>query len=387
MNDDPQHGVPTGSFPEVVPVLTDGPVRLRAMSEEDLPALVEQSNDPDTVEWTSVPQPYDLGSAREFLAAHASGWSDPDGTLHWAIELLPRDGAPGYPFAGIIDLRPRAKGEAWQTGFVLHPAARGRGAMSGALRLAARWAFDHGAPSLYWWAARGNFASWRVAHACGFTHHGTLPSRVHHRDLGSSDAWVASLLPDQAMMPRRAWVEPTLIEAEGLRLRPIRDDDRAVAEPHDHPAHHMPAHGIPSPQTFQDWLLRRREGMSLGRSVNWCIADATSDDPLGEVLVFVRDGSLVEGGTAELGYALRPSARGRGVAGRAARLATEHALRPVAEGGLGLRRLVAETAADNEASNAVLAGVGFTVWGRESAADAPGGSARPALHWERLAAQ
>ena len=44
-----------------------------------------------------------------------------------------------------------------------------------------------------------------------------------------------------------------------------------------------------------------------------------------------------------------------------------------------------ETAADNEASNRVLAGAGFTVWGREEAADAPDGSVGPALHWERLA--
>lgn len=178
MNDGPPHEVPAGSFPDVVPVLTDGRVRLRPMTDEDLPAVVEQSNDPETVRWTTVPQPYDLGSARDFLAVHASGWADADETLHWAIELLPHDGAPGAPFAGIIDLRPSAKGGAWETGFVLHPAARGRGAMSGALRLAAGWAFDHGCPSLYWLAERGNFASWQVAHACGFTHHGTLPRRV-----------------------------------------------------------------------------------------------------------------------------------------------------------------------------------------------------------------
>ncbi|MFJ6397015.1 GNAT family N-acetyltransferase [Janibacter terrae] len=270
-------------------------------------------------------------------------------------------------------------------GFALHPAARGRSTMSTALRTAAGWAFDHGAPSLYWFCARGNFASWRVAHACGFTHHGTLPARVALRGVGAVDAWVASLLPDQPMAPRHVWVDPPVVEADGLRLRPIRDDDRAVAEPHDHPAHHLPARGIPSPQTFDDWLLRRREGMSLGRGVTWCIADAASDDPLGEVLVFVREGTLVEGGTAELGYALRPSARGRGVAGRAARAAAALALRPVADGGLGLRRLVAETAADNEASNRVLTGAGFTQWGREEAADAPDGSQRPVLHWERLA--
>lgn len=385
MNDHALPAVPTGAFPDIVPELTTGSVRLRAMTETDLPFVVEQSNDPETVRWTTVPQPYDLGSAREFLGLHVSGWAVPEGTKHWVVELLPHDGAAGLPFAGIVDLRPGATGGAWETGFVLLPAARGRGAMSGALRLAARWAFDHGAPSLYWFAARGNFASWRVAHACGFTHQGTLPTRLADRADRVADAWAALLLPDDEMSPRHAWVEPPVVEADGLRLRPLRDDDRAIAEPHDHPAHFMPSRGIPSPETFDDWLLRRREGMSRGAGMNWCITEATVDEPLGEVLVFVRDGVLVEGGTAELGYALRPSARGRGIAGIAARLAADHALAALSSGGMGLRRLVAETAADNEASNRVLAGAGFGQWGREEAADAPDGSVGPAIHWERLA--
>lgn len=376
--------VPVGGFPEVVPDLTQGAVRLRAMTETDLPFVVEQSNDPGTVRWTTVPQPYGLEQARAFLDLHRRGWSELGGTKHWAIELLPHDGEPGLPFAGIIDLRPGAKGGAWETGFVLHPGARGRGAMSGALRMAAGWAFDHGAPSLYWWAARGNFASWRVAHACGFTHHGSLPGRVPHRALGSSDAWVASLLPEHPMTPRQPWSEPPVIEGDGLRLRPIRDDDSAMAEPHDHPAHFVPARAVPTPQTFDDWLLRRREGMSLGRGINWCIADAATDEALGEVLIFVHDAHLVVGGTAELGYAIRPTARGRGLARQAARLAADHALLPVAEGGRGLRRLLAETAADNEASNRVLREAGFTVWGREEAADAPDGGVGASIHWERL---
>lgn len=377
--------VPTGDFPAVVPVLESGSVRLRAMAEADLPAVVEQATDADTVEWTSIPRPYDLDSARGFLGLHAAGWAEETGTKHWAIEVLPHDGAGGLPFAGIIDLRPDAKGGAWETGYVLHPEARGRGVMAAALRLAAEWAFAHGAPSIYWFAARGHFASWRVAHACGFTLHSTLPDRLASRDGCRIDAWVASLSPRRPMTPQHPWIVPPEIEGEGLRLRPLRDDDTAIAEPHDHPSHHLSARAVPTPETFDDWLLRRREGMSLGRSSNWCIADAASDEPLGEVLVFVHAGHLAEGGTAELGYSVRPSARGRGVAGRAARMAAEHALRPADEGGLGLRRLVAETAADNEASNQVLRGAGFTVWGREEAADAPGGAVGPAIHWERLA--
>lgn len=385
MNEQAGPTVPSTAFPEGVPVLTSGPVRLRALTERDLPAVVEQSRDPETVRWTRVPHPYGLDDAQEFLAGHASGWATTSGTRHWAIELLPHEGAPGLPFAGLVDLRPDPHGGAWETGFVLHPAARGRGAMSGALRLAARWAFAHDAPSLYWWAERGHLASWRVAHACGFTHVGTLPARLAARDGSPLDAWCAVLRPGDDGRATTPWIDPRVIEGDGLRLRPLRDDDTAIAEPHDHPPHFVPARAVPTPQTFADWLLRRREGMATGRSVNWCIAEATTDEPLGEVLLFVQDGVLTEGGTAELGYSVRPSARGRGVAGRAARLAADLALGSVADEGLGLRRLVAETAADNAASTRVLTSAGFTPWGHEEAADAPDGSIGPATHWERLA--
>ena len=69
---------------------------------------------------------------------------------------------------------------------------------------------------------------------------------------------------------------------------------------------------------------------------------------------------------------------------RAARLAADHALAPTDAGGLGLRRLLAETASDNRASNRVLTAAGFTRWGEEAQADAPDGSVGPATHWERL---
>lgn len=386
MNDAPGTSVPAGPFPEVVPELSEGRVGLRAMTEADLPAVVEQSTDPDTVRWTTVPSPYDLETARDFLGLHATGWAEPQGRKHWAIELLPGTGRPEAPFAGIVDLRPgEAPGTAWEIGFALHPRARGCGAMSAAVRLAAAWAFEHGAPSLYWYAARGNFASRRVAWASGFTQLGTLPALVADRVEGTSDAWAAVLRPGDPMRPRGDWLVPPVVEGDVVRLRPLRDDDRAMAEPHDHPPHHAPARSIPAPETFAPWLLRRRELMAEGRGHNWCIAETATDEPLGEVLVFDRDGELGAGGTAELGYFIRPSARGHGFAERAARAASGHALRLTSEGGLGLRRLVAQTASDNVASQLVLSRCGFTRWGREDHAVEPDGSIRAQDHWERLA--
>ncbi len=375
----------TSSYPQCVPVLDDGRVRLRAMTPADLPASVEQSTDPETVRWTTVPSPYGPDDAADYLEHIGSQWEDEGGVRIFAVELAGADGEEGAPFAGLIDLRPGASPQhPWEVGFATHPAVRGRGVMTAAMRLGAAWAFEQGAPSLYWYANVGNWGSRRVAWRVGMTDHGTLPQRVPGRDGTVMDAWCASLLPGQEMSPRTPWINPPVLTDGSVRLRPWRDDDRASVEEPDHPSHHVPARALPTAQTWDAWLDRRRHAMASGSSVNWCVADAQSDVALGEVLVFVHGGTLVDGDTAELGYFLYPRARGHGVAKAAAALAAEHALTPRESGGLGLRRLVAQTAADNAASNAVLSFAGFSRWGHEAAATAPDGSVGPADHWERV---
>ncbi|GAA3619657.1 hypothetical protein GCM10022199_25200 [Marihabitans asiaticum] len=370
-------------YPDVVPRLTDGTVVLRAMTEADLPASVEQSTDPETVLWTTVPSPYSLDDAREYLDVIRRGWEE-GGDAVFALELAnPADGGDPVPFAGLLDVRRRGTAS-WEVGFATHPAARGRGVMTAALRLAAAWAFEEGAPSLYWYAGVGNWASWRVAWRVGMTWHGTLPQRIAGRDGRSEDAWCASLLPDQPMEPRTPWVVAPVLEGEQVRLRPWRDDDGEGLEPRDDPAHWIPSTG-PSMTSadFPAWLERRRSAVASGAVVDWCIADRESDRALGDLDVFVRNGTLDSSDVAEIGYQLTPSARGRGVATEAARLAVSYAVRRVDDGGLGIRRLVAETAADNEASNTVLRRAGFVVWGREHSVDRlPDGSYADALYWE-----
>lgn len=364
------------SYPDIVPRLTDGRVILRAMARDDLPAVVEQSVDPVTVRWTTVPSPYDLDSARDFFGIIRQGWEE-DGDAIFVIE------APGARFAGILDVRRRGAAS-WEVGFATHPAARGRGLMTAALRLAATWAFEQGAPSVYWYAEVGNWASWRVAWKIGMTWHGTLPQCLPGRDGRTEDAWCASLLPGQPMEPRTPWVVGPVLEGEQIRLRPWREDDGEALEPRDDPAHWIPSRGpAMTPADFPAWLERRRGAIASGAVVDWCIADRENDRALGDVDVFVRTGTLDSSDVAEIGYQLTPSARGRGVATEAARLAVAHARRPVHEGGLGMRRLVAETAADNEASNAVLRRSGFVVYGREHAVDDLGGGRYgDALYWE-----
>ena len=79
------------TFPDCVPILVDpaAGVTLRAHGEPDLPAIVEQANDPASKRWTDVPDPpegYSIHDARDFaLRVVPHGWQQ--GTsLRWAIE-------------------------------------------------------------------------------------------------------------------------------------------------------------------------------------------------------------------------------------------------------------------------------------------------------------
>lgn len=366
-------------FPDSVPVLTDGVVRLRAHSEADAERIVEQCTDPASLRWTQVPRGYTVEMAHEWVGEIAKGW-DNGGDQLWAIEAADD---PEGRFQGTIDLRPRDAGRA-EIGYGLHPEGRGRGLMSRALKLVCQYWFDSGGKRVDWYAERGNIASWGPARAAGFEFITTLPEHVAHGEGGLVDAWFGSLGRDDPMEPRAEWVTPPVLEADGIRLRPLRDSDGESVEEPDHPSHHVPARAIPTADTWGDWFIRRQLVMARGLSFNWCIADAGTDAPLGEVLVFVHDGAILESDTAELGYFLFPRARGRGAAKTAARLAVQHAFAPKDAGGMGLRRLMAETAADNAASNAVLESAGFTKWGHEAAATAPDGSVGPADHWELL---
>lgn len=186
------------------------------------------------------------------------------------------------------------------------------------------------------------------------------------------------------MRPRAPWLEPVALEEGRIRLRAFRESDVDALEQRNDPQHWFPQRSLLSPATFEPWLARRLELMASGSAIEWAIADAGTDRALGHLTVFVRDGTLT-GDVAEIGYQLVPSARGKGAAKAACRLAITYSFAPKEGGGLGLRRLVAETAADNVASNAVLRAVGFTEFGRERATDAlPDGTYGDALHWELL---
>ncbi|MEI4273638.1 GNAT family protein [Klenkia sp. LSe6-5] len=167
-----------------VPRLQDGDVLLRAHTEADLPAVVEQCQDPDMQRFTSVPVPYAASDAAAFLDHVRAGWAD-GSTASWAIEV-------GGRFAGTVDLR---LGEGWAgIGYGLHPWARGRGVMTSAVGLALRWGCSEGGlVGVRWEAFVGNEASRRVAEKCGFRMEGTARGFSVARGV-RHDARIGSLL-------------------------------------------------------------------------------------------------------------------------------------------------------------------------------------------------
>jgi RimJ/RimL family protein N-acetyltransferase len=329
--------------------------------------MLEMAQDPDMVRWTAIPTPHTREMSEEFaFVVIPKGWEQ--GTNRcWAIEA---DG--GY--VGNVDVRGMPIAD---IGFALHPSARGRGLMVRAVRLATDWAFTHGGVEIVHWRAHvGNVASLRVAHATGFTLHGTTPGILHERGQ-VVDAWTASLRFGDAPVPHHPWADATALETDRLRLRPLRDDDAPrVAEACADPVSQHWLRGLPDPYTIASaraFLHDVSWREARGTKTTWAVADRADDRLLGIVTLM----KLHTPADAEVGYWMHPDARGRGVMTEAVRAVVRHALDPA---GLDRHRLSLHAAATNAASNAVAVAAGFRLVGTETKAEQLGDGTLDDLH-------
>jgi RimJ/RimL family protein N-acetyltransferase len=146
---------------------------LRPLEKRDVPRIVEGCTDPETVRWLGqLPQPYTAKDAEEFLETvperHATGTA-----VIWAVADPSTDDLIGT--ANLFDIR---RGRDAETGYWIHPAARGRGVATEATRLMLRHAFvpvedgGLGLERVRAIAAEGNTASRRVLERAGLTHQG-----------------------------------------------------------------------------------------------------------------------------------------------------------------------------------------------------------------------
>jgi RimJ/RimL family protein N-acetyltransferase len=158
-------------FPAPDRPLTDGTLVLRLPRGADAPAIAVACADPEIARWIPVPVPYRLDDARTFVAFTAEGWSG--GREPTFVIAATADGALLGPLA--FHRRPDEPGKA-AVGYWLAPGARGRGAATGAVLLAVRWAFgiEPALVRMELLTLVGNEASGRVALRAGFTREGVL---------------------------------------------------------------------------------------------------------------------------------------------------------------------------------------------------------------------
>lgn len=345
------------TFPACVPTLVDTAtgVALRAHEPGDVPAIVEQSNDPESIRFTTVPTPYTEADAMAWVGEWVpSGWRS-DAAAYWAIEAE-IDGV--RRFCGSIEVRfnDDVRGE---IGFGLHPAARGRGILSVAGRLALDWAFDTKRLGVVRWAAYvGNWPSRYAAAAMGFRQEGIRRAHMRHRG-ELVDCWSAAILPSDprvSLLPPR---QPALA-GDRVRLRALTEADvPRIVEACADPATQRWLPDLPDPYTheaaraFVEWC---REGAFTGDLWTWAVTDpAAPDRLLGAITLFRLRDPAAQG---EIGYWLHPEARGRGVMSDAVRAVAAYAL------GAGPHQsLLVRCSPDNIASRRVAEHAGFAPLG------------------------
>jgi ribosomal-protein-alanine N-acetyltransferase len=147
-------------------------LRLRPLSESDVPRIVEACTDPGTRHFLShLPDPYGIAEARAHV--HDCWWHAATGGREtWAVADTD-DRLLGT--ISVMDLNGSTEGTG-EIGYWTHPDARGRGVMTEAVGAVVAHAFDPEGldlDRLVIVAADGNTASLRIAESLAFTRYGT----------------------------------------------------------------------------------------------------------------------------------------------------------------------------------------------------------------------
>ncbi len=147
-------------------------LRLEPLAPAHLSAMPAMLADPDVLRFTRVPVPVPPGFEHTWLERYEEGRRD--GTREgFAIVDPADDGVVGLALAVRIDRDEQTV----ELGYLVSPAARGRGVATEALRLLSDWAFrELGALRLQLLISDENVASQRVAERCGYVREGLLRS-------------------------------------------------------------------------------------------------------------------------------------------------------------------------------------------------------------------
>jgi RimJ/RimL family protein N-acetyltransferase len=167
--------------------MQDGVVRLEPLGAAHLEGLAELGPDPDVQRFTHVPSPWEDGFERTWVQRY-----NQDNGGRPAFAIVDDSSGEFLGMAALVRLdRAAREGE---IGYIVAPAARGRGVAVRALQLLTDWAF--GELALERVELRidvENEASLRVAERAGFTREGVLRS-LHFKQGARADVAVFSRL-------------------------------------------------------------------------------------------------------------------------------------------------------------------------------------------------
>jgi RimJ/RimL family protein N-acetyltransferase len=227
-------------------------------------------------------------------------------------------------------------------------------------------AFTSGVRQILWRSEVGDVMSRRVAWACGFTFEGSLRSDWVTRGR-ISDAWVGTLLADDARLPKTRWLEPVRLTGPDVVVREqsTADERRYLETVHDEDTRQwLSMIALPTTaESFRAMLARQHYGPSIGASLPWTVAEPATDRYLGSITLFGMGG--LDHLSAEVGYRIHPDARGRGLMKVALRRVVAYAFLPTHQQGLGLERVSLGAADGNLGSQRVARACGFTETGRD----------------------
>jgi RimJ/RimL family protein N-acetyltransferase len=146
--------------------------RLELLAEQHLPSVAAMFDDEDVLRYTRIPDPAPPEFAREWFEFYEEGRRD--GTREAFAVVDADDGS----FLGLaLGFGIDREGQQLELGYVVAPAARGRGVGTQALELLTDWAFTElDALRIELWISASNDASKRVAAKVGYRYEGTLRS-------------------------------------------------------------------------------------------------------------------------------------------------------------------------------------------------------------------
>jgi RimJ/RimL family protein N-acetyltransferase len=146
-------------------------IRLEPLSAAHADAVRPMFDDQDSLRFTRIPEPPPPGFFEQWLGSYAEGRAA--GTREGFAVV---DGGGELVGLALAPHIARAEGEA-ELGYVVHPAARGRGVATRALTRLTEWALGElGLERVELRISTANEASKRVAERCGYVREGVLRS-------------------------------------------------------------------------------------------------------------------------------------------------------------------------------------------------------------------